>query len=80
MPVSTHIGAIREVLETALATSLDGIVNPARGEVEAWDSLAHIEIAFLLEERFGVRFTEEEIAHMGSEADIAELLVSKRAS
>jgi acyl carrier protein len=36
--------------------------NPSRASEAGWDSLKHIELVFLLEDHFGVRFAEQEIA------------------
>lgn len=35
-----------------------------------WDSLKHIEIVFLLEDEFGVKFTEAQIASFNSVGDL----------
>jgi acyl carrier protein len=71
---------VRQILQTALDTPLEGIENPTRGEVERWDSLAHIEIVFMLEDRFDVRFSEEEIVALRSLTDIVGLLQEKHAA
>lgn len=39
-------------------------------DVEGWDSLAHINIMFLLESEFGVQFTDEQLNGF---ADVGEL-------
>lgn len=39
-------------------------------DVEGWDSVAHINLMFLIEEEFGVQFDEDELAAM---ADVGEL-------
>ncbi len=49
---------IRDVLrDDDLVLSDDTTAN----EVEGWDSLAHINIMFLLESEFGVQFTDEQL-------------------
>jgi acyl carrier protein len=68
---------VREILETALGDQLTGVENPTRGEVEKWDSLVHMEIVFMLEDAFGVRFSEDEIARLGSEVEITECVRGK---
>lgn len=80
MTTRTDAATVREILETALKTTLDGLENPAREEIEAWDSLTHIELVFLLEEQFDVRFTEEEIRELTSQAAILSMLQDKHAT
>lgn len=38
--------------------------NPSRAAEPDWDSMKHIELMFLLEDHFGVRFSEDEMAEM----------------
>jgi len=71
---------VRQILQTALDTTLVGIENSTRGEIEHWDSLTHVEIVFMLEEQFDVRFSEEEIVALRSLADIVALLREKHAA
>jgi acyl carrier protein len=72
--------AIREILETALDVPLSDGVEATRDKLERWDSLAHLEVVFMLEERFDVRFSEEEIAAMDSETAIIAVLRAKHAA
>lgn len=76
----TERTTVRQILQTALDTPLEGIANPTRDEIERWDSLTHVEIVFMLEERFDVRFSEEEIVALHSLADIVALLREKHAA
>ena len=46
----------------------------ARKNVDAWDSLKHMEIVFALEDRYGVTFDESEFSMLDSPARIAALL------
>ena len=67
--------AVRELLATALgADALDGQDDPSRETVERWDSLAALEIVFLLEERFDRRFSEDEVARLGSLSEIVAVV------
>lgn len=66
---------VREILATVLGPdSLDGQDDPSRATVERWDSLAALEIVFLLEERFSRRFSEDEVARLGSQSEIVALV------
>jgi acyl carrier protein len=80
MSVDATSEEVRELLETALSTQLDATENPRRDRVEAWDSLTHLELVFLLEERFDARFSEEEIVEMSSLESILAVLKAKHAA
>lgn len=69
--------AVREILETALGTPPEPPENPSRAHTERWDSLMQLEIVFMLEERFDLRFSEQEIAGLDSFNDIVSVLRSK---
>ena len=74
MTTRTDATTVREILETVLAIPLDGIENPTRLEIDGWDSLTHIEVMFMLEDAFDVRFSEDEIAKLDSLAAIVALV------
>jgi acyl carrier protein len=80
MTTDTETTTVREILQAALNVPLDGIDNPSREEIETWDSLTHVEIMFMLEERFDVRFSEDEIPALRSLRDIVDLVAEKRAA
>lgn len=50
--------------------------NPSRATEAGWDSLKHIELVFLLEDHFGVRFAELEIAGLLDARGIERLVES----
>jgi acyl carrier protein len=66
---------VRDILATALGRDeIEGQDDPSRESVEVWDSLASLEIVFLLEERFERRFTEDELGRMGSLSQIVAVV------
>jgi acyl carrier protein len=71
---------VRQILETVLGESLEGIENPSREQYDRWDSLARLEIVFLLEEQFGGRFSAGEVASMNSLSEIVTVLQAKQLS
>jgi acyl carrier protein len=71
---------VRQILETVLGESLEGIENPSRERYDRWDSLARLEIVFLLEEQFTARFSADEIAVMNSLAEIVSVLQARQLS
>jgi acyl carrier protein len=78
--VSPDAATVREILETSLGTSLVGIENPGRNDVEVWDSLAHLSVVFMLEEEYDTRFTAEEIAALNSVSEIVAIVQAKHAT
>ena len=54
--------------------------NLSRSAEPGWDSLKHIELMFLLEDHFGVRFSEQEIAELEDTEGIIRILETRRAS
>ena len=63
----------REVLEDE-----DFVLDRAlkREDLEAWDSLTHIQLVLSLEKEFGVKFTTQQITKMQSVEDIISFLKS----
>lgn len=47
-----------------------------REDLEAWDSLTHIQLVLSLEKEFGVKFTTQQITKMQSVEDIISFLKS----
>ncbi len=50
-----------------------------RENTHEWDSLKHVEIIFAVEDEFGVRFSEGELAMLDGVASIVAAVESKRA-
>lgn len=57
---------VRELLEVALGKSFDAGANVQREQEEAWDSVKHVELIFLLEDEFDMEFDEETMAQLNS--------------
>jgi len=51
--------------------------NPSRAREPAWDSLKHLEIAFLLEDRFDIRLNHQDIGNLSDLEQIVKLVVGK---
>lgn len=62
---------IRDLIIKVLAITPGRNENLLRAEVPEWDSLKHMELVFVLEDEFGVRFDEAEFAALVSPAAIA---------
>ena len=52
---------VRELLGLILNRSIGEQENPSRDTEPAWDSLKHVELMFLLEDTFGVRFRDHDL-------------------
>lgn len=57
---------VREIFSTALERSVPAGENVEQTEEPAWDSVKHIELVMMLEERFGVTFEPEDFAELTS--------------
>jgi acyl carrier protein len=69
---------LKELIASILHLPVASIVDPlAMSEVEAWDSLQHMNLIASLEQKFGIEFTFEEIVSMQSVAVIKQVLHNK---
>jgi len=57
---------------------IDG--NVERQNNSDWDSLKHVELIFMMEDRTGIRFTQEEIAGIKNTDDIVRIVETKNGS
>jgi len=61
------LARVRELVAEALETPLDQITPQLEfGGIQAWDSMGHMSIMMLLEEKFGVEIDAEKIAALTS--------------
>lgn len=51
-----------------------------RDSEPTWDSLKHVELILMLEEHFGVRFSEEEMVALRTSDEIADAIKGKSAT
>ena len=63
---------VREILEIALKLDPTEVPDINRQAIASWDSLKHVEIIFLLEDKFHIQFDEDEMATMNSLSKITE--------
>ncbi len=68
---------VRECLSQVLKRPIQAGTAVAREDDGSWDSLRHVELVFLLEERTGIRFTQEEITGIRDSQDIVHLVAGK---
>lgn len=80
-PVGINIRAeVRGLLALILGRPVGDTENPSRADDPGWDSLKHIEMVFLLEDHFQLRFTPEDIAEFRDADGIARLLEARLAA
>jgi len=71
---------VRRLLSEALGRPVGEAENPSRETETGWDSFTHVELVFLLEDHFGVRFEGREIAGLRDSRDIVRLLEARLAA
>ncbi len=67
-------GLLADILQVKIETITDDL---SMKNVEAWDSLKHMELIVSLEEKFGLQFSFEEIVSMQSVSEIKRVIDSK---
>lgn len=73
-PDTAVVAQVRAVLAEVIGPSVTQLDNPSRDSVPEWDSLAHVELLFTLEERFSVRFPSDQIGALKSLETIVKAL------
>jgi len=75
----TH-AAVAELLGITLGRRIAMTESVTRDSESSWDSLKHVELIFMLEERFGLKFSEEEMAEFRSSDEIVQMIEEKIAA
>ena len=74
-PASQELrGQILRLLGYILRRPVSENENPSRSREPEWDSLKHVEFMFLLEDHFGIRFSEGEMAEIEDAGSILQIL------
>jgi acyl carrier protein len=72
-----ELSQARSVLAQALNIGVEKVDDSAQiGELEAWDSLAHMRLVLEIEKFLGRELSAEEIVELTSLADVEKLLAS----
>ena len=74
----TTSARVAAVLSEVLGVSIDASAKPSRESLTQWDSVAHVNVIFGLEDEFGVEFTEDEMAALDSLDAIVAAIETKR--
>lgn len=67
---------IAEILKLEDASELQDSTGP--GEIDAWDSLGHVNIITAIEEEYEIEIDPDEILEIQSIGDIKKLLAAKK--
>ena len=69
-----------ELLSITVGRPIALTESVTRDSEPTWDSLKHIELILMLEEHFGVRFSEEEIPALGNSDEIVDAIEERSAT
>ena len=67
-------GVFRDIFDDEQLKVTD---SSTAGDVEGWDSLAHVNLVVAVEKTFGVSFTTKEISGLGNVGDFVRLIEAK---
>jgi acyl carrier protein len=58
------------------------VVTPdtSRRDVADWDSVAHVKLVLMLEEEFGIRFTEDEVSSIQTVRELLDAVETHKTS
>jgi acyl carrier protein len=71
--------AVVELLSITVGRPIAPSESVTRDSEPSWDSLKHIELVLMLEEEFGVQFSEKEMAALRSSDKIVSAIEGKNA-
>jgi acyl carrier protein len=69
--------AVAELLSISLGRQVAQTESVTRDSDPKWDSLKHVQLILLLEEHFGVQFSEEEMGALRSSDEIVKAIEEK---
>ena len=69
--------AVADLLSIALGRPMAPNEPVTRDREPSWDSLKHVQLILLLEEHFGVQFSEEEMGALRSSDEIVKAIEEK---
>lgn len=72
--------AVAELLSISVGRQIGLTETVTRAAEPTWDSLKHVELILMLEEHFGVQFSEQEMAALRSSDEIVLAIEEKSAA
>lgn len=71
---------IRRLLGIILERPVGPSENPSSSSDPKWDSLRHVELVFLLEDHFRIRFTPEDLTQLGDLRQVIQTVEARCAA
>ena len=68
---------LQDVFRDVVDEDVDLTDQLTANDVERWDSLAHVNLIFAIEEQFGIEFTQAEMADMANVGELKGHVVRK---
>ena len=76
---SSVLERIERIVRDALADDTVTLsAHTTAADVPGWDSLAHVNIMFMIEQDLGVRFSDDEFAGFVNVGELERMIASKR--
>jgi acyl carrier protein len=72
--------AVAELLSISVGRQIALTESVTRDSEPTWDSLKHVELILMVEEHFGVQFSEDEMAALRSSDEIVHAIEEKSAA
>ena len=69
--------AVAKLLSISLGRQVAPTESVTRDSDPKWDSLKHLQLVLMLEEQFGVQFSEEEMGTLRSSDEIVQAIEAK---
>lgn len=71
------ISELQEIFRSALDEPVDISTDTKRDDLEAWDSINHLNLIVELEDKLKISFTKDEIEHLDSVKQLLEIIEKK---
>lgn len=72
--------AVADLLSITVGRPVTQNEHVTRDREPTWDSLKHVQLVLMLEEQFGIQFSEEEMAALSSADEIVRAVEAKNAA
>jgi acyl carrier protein len=72
--------AVAELLSITVGRQVAQSESVNRDSEPTWDSLKHVQLILMLEEQFGIQFTEQEMAKLRDSDEIVRAIEEKSAA
>ena len=73
------LAEVRQVMSAVMLVPPESVRHETvPNDVPSWDSISHLTLVLMMEEQFGVRFSDTEIEHMTSVGKICTILADRR--